>query len=83
MEGFEPIRTLADLQGEVGKEIGVSSWIEVDQSRIDVFADCTIDHQFIHVDPERARKTPFGGTIAHGSLRSPCFRPWSTRPGRA
>lgn len=68
MDGFEPIRTLEELKGEVGKEIGVSSWIDVDQSRIDVFADVTIDHQFIHVDPEKAKMTPFGGTIAHGFL---------------
>lgn len=53
----------------VGKEIGVSSWHLVDQKRIDVFADATEDHQFIHIDPERAaRETPFGTTIAHGFL---------------
>ncbi|MGB0507760.1 MAG: MaoC family dehydratase [Pikeienuella sp.] len=68
MEGFEAIRTLDELKADVGKELGVSRWIEVDQSRIDVFADCTIDHQFIHVDPEKAKMTPFGGTIAHGFL---------------
>ena len=55
--------------GLVGQEIGVSSWHVVDQQRIDVFADATEDHQFIHVDAERAkRETPFGGTIAHGFL---------------
>lgn len=55
--------------GMVGKEIGVSSWHMVDQKRIDVFADATEDHQFIHIDPERAaRETPFGATIAHGFL---------------
>jgi len=59
----------ADLPDLVGKEIGVSRWIEVDQKRIDVFADVTEDPQFIHIDPERAAKeTPFGGTIAHGFL---------------
>jgi acyl dehydratase len=68
MDGFEPIRTLDELKAMVGQEIGVSSWIDVDQSRIDVFADVTIDHQFIHVDPEKAKMTPFGGTIAHGFL---------------
>ena len=68
MDGFEPLRTLEELNAIVGTEIGVSRWIEVDQSRIDVFADCTIDHQFIHVDPEKAKMTPFGGTIAHGFL---------------
>lgn len=55
--------------GRVGTEIGLSSWHLVDQKRIDVFADATEDHQFIHVDPERAaRETPFGTTIAHGFL---------------
>lgn len=53
----------------VGKEIGVSPWHLIDQTRIDTFADVTEDHQFIHVDPERAaRETPFGTTIAHGFL---------------
>ena len=53
----------------VGQEIGVSSWYPVDQKRIDAFADITQDHQFIHVDPERAKKeTAFGTTIAHGFL---------------
>ena len=56
------------LQGLIGQEVGVSRWIEVTQARIDAFADCTEDHQFIHVDPEAARATPFGGTIAHGFL---------------
>lgn len=51
-----------------GKDLGASDWIEVDQARIDKFADVTGDHQFIHVDPERARQTPFGTTIAHGYL---------------
>ncbi len=53
----------------IGKEVGLSGWHMVDQKRIDVFADATEDHQFIHVDPERAaRETPFGTTIAHGFL---------------
>jgi acyl dehydratase len=53
----------------VGTEVGVSSWHLVDQKRIDAFADITEDHQFIHVDPERAmRETPFGTTVAHGFL---------------
>jgi len=53
----------------VGKEIGLSAWHTVDQSRIDAFADVTEDHQFIHIDPERAaRETPFGATVAHGFL---------------
>lgn len=53
----------------VGTEIGVSAWHTVDQARIDAFADVTEDHQFIHIDPERAaRETPFGATVAHGFL---------------
>lgn len=56
------------LQSLIGQEVGVSRWIEVDQARIDAFARVTEDEQFIHVDPERARATPFGGTIAHGFL---------------
>ena len=52
-----------------GREIGVSNWITVDQARIDAFADCTGDRQWIHLDVERARReSPFGGTIAHGYL---------------
>ena len=53
---------------EVGAEFGPSSWIEVPQEKIQAFADATGDQQFIHVDPERAAQTPFGGTIAHGYL---------------
>jgi acyl dehydratase len=61
--------TLEQLQKSVGTEIGVSPWREVTQHMIDLFADATDDHQFIHCDPERAaRETPFGGTIAHGFL---------------
>ena len=52
----------------VGEEVGVSSWLIVDQPRIDAFADATEDRQFIHVDPAAAAQTPFGGTIAHGFL---------------
>ncbi|TCT00515.1 MaoC family dehydratase [Aquabacter spiritensis] len=55
-------------QAGLGREIGVSRWIEIDQSRIDRFADCTGDRQYIHVDPARARRGPFGTTIAHGFL---------------
>lgn len=57
-----------DLQSLIGTEVGVSRWIEVDQARIDAFARITEDEQFIHVDPEAAKATPFGGTIAHGFL---------------
>ncbi len=61
--------TMAQLHSAVGSEIGVSSWITLDQARINAFADCTGDQQWIHVDPERAaRDAPFGGAIAHGFL---------------
>jgi acyl dehydratase len=55
-----------EVRSYVGKELGVSRWLEVTQEAIDEFADATGDHQWIHVDPERAKDTPFGGTIAHG-----------------
>lgn len=58
----------SDLQGLIGQEVGASRWFAVDQDRIDAFARITEDEQFIHVDPEAARATPFGGTIAHGFL---------------
>lgn len=57
-----------DLAGLVGTETGVSDWIEIDQARINTFADVTEDHQFIHINEEAAKMTPFGGTIAHGFL---------------
>ncbi|MBR0956873.1 MaoC family dehydratase [Bradyrhizobium japonicum] len=63
-----PPITLEAYQAMVGKEIGVSSWHLIDQPRIDTYADVTEDHQFIHVDPERAKETAFGTTIAHGFL---------------
>ncbi len=59
---------LDDYRALVGTEVGVSDWVLVDQARIDAFAECTGDHQFIHVDPVAAAKTPFGTTIAHGYL---------------
>lgn len=59
---------LTDLQAWVGQCVGVSDWITVDQPRIDLFADATGDHQWIHTDAERAAKGPFGATIAHGFL---------------
>jgi acyl dehydratase len=60
---------MEELKSRIGREVGVSNWRPVTQAMIDGFADATDDHQFIHVDPERARKeTPFGGTIAHGYL---------------
>jgi len=58
----------ASLQDYVGKSMGESEWFKIDQDRINAFADSTLDHQFIHVDPEKAKHTPFGGTIAHGFL---------------
>ena len=61
--------SVADLARHVGEEMGVSSWVTLDQAKIQEFAHCTGDHQWIHVDPERAaRESPFGGTIAHGFL---------------
>jgi acyl dehydratase len=56
------------FQAAVGKEEGVGEWFTIDQARINQFADVTIDHQFIHVDPEAAKATPFGTTVAHGFL---------------
>src|SRR6478672_8611848 len=63
-----PLAALDDIRARVGQEIGVSSWLTVDQARIDAFAEATEDRQFIHVDPDAAASTPFGGTIAHGFL---------------
>jgi len=58
----------SDLPALVGTELGVSDWLLIDQGRVDAFADATLDHQFIHVDPDKAAMTPFGGTVAHGFL---------------
>jgi acyl dehydratase len=63
-----PIATLDEIRGRVGQEVGISSWLTVDQARIDAFAQATEDRQFIHIDPAAAAQTPFGGTIAHGFL---------------
>jgi len=60
------ITGLAELRQAEGEVLGTSDWHEVTQQDIDAFADATGDHQWIHVDPERAKETPFGGTIAHG-----------------
>ena len=57
-----------ELKTAVGNPLGVSEWLEIDQKRIDLFAEATGDHQWIHVDPERAKQGPFGTTIAHGYL---------------
>ena len=59
---------LAELEPLVGEHIADSDWIDVTQERIQLFADATGDHQWIHVDPERARQGPFGTTIAHGFM---------------
>ena len=63
-----PLVPVAQLQDYVGKELGRSEWLTIDQQRINQFAECTGDHQFIHVDPVKAKHTPFGSTIAHGFL---------------
>lgn len=76
-EGVERDRRVTDgkraidateLPGLVGTEVGLSDWIQIDQEMIDRFADATLDRQYIHVDPERAASSPYGGTIAHGLL---------------
>ena len=59
---------LAVLQEQIGKEEGPTDWLEITQEQVNQFADATHDHQFIHVDPERAKDTPFGGAVAHGFL---------------
>ena len=63
-----PITSVESIRARIGEEVGVSSWLTVDQDRIDAFAEATEDRQFIHVDPDAAAATPFGGTIAHGFL---------------
>ncbi|WP_330280223.1 MaoC family dehydratase [Streptomyces sp. NBC_00569] len=60
--------TVDELRAAVGEQLGFSDWVEIEQKRIDQFADATGDHQWIHVDPERAKDGPFGTTIAHGYL---------------
>jgi acyl dehydratase len=70
--------TFDDLPNHVGEHLGYSEWLTVDQKRIDTFADATDDHQWIHVDPERAKTGPFGGAIAHGYLTLSLLIPlWS------
>ena len=63
-----PVATLDQIRARIGEEVGVSSWLGIDQPRIDAFAEATEDRQFIHVDSAAAAQTPFGGTIAHGFL---------------
>src|SRR3954469_5048232 len=62
------INGIDELKKAVGDELGTSDWLEITQERVNTFADATGDHQWIHVDPERAKDGPFGGTIAHGYL---------------
>lgn len=70
--------TIAELPSLQGQDLGASSWLNVSQERINTFADATGDHQYIHIDPERAKDGPFGGTIAHGFLTLSLFIPlWS------
>lgn len=64
---FAPVNTAEALAG-IGRDLGHSDWITIDQDRINLFADATGDHQWLHVDPDRAAKGPFGSTIAHGFL---------------
>ncbi len=72
-----------DLQAKIGEVLGTSEWFLIDQDRINHFADCTQDHQFIHVNPDMAKMTPFGGTIAHGfltlSMLSPLMKSLDTK----
>jgi len=63
-----PPTTIPELQARIGTETGVSRWFDITQARIDAFAEITEDRQFIHIDPEKAKATPFGGTVAHGFL---------------
>jgi acyl dehydratase len=63
-----PVASLDEIRSRIGSEVGVSSWLTMDQERINEFADATEDRQFIHTDPEAAVRTPFGGTIGHGFL---------------
>ena len=63
-----PVASVDEIRGRIGTEVGVSGWLTIGQDRIDAFAEATEDRQFIHVDPEAAGRTPFGGTVAHGFL---------------
>jgi acyl dehydratase len=74
--------TLAGLNERVGQELGISDWVTIDQPRIDTFASCTGDHQWIHVDVERAkRESPFGSPIAHGYLTLAMVAPLAMQIG--
>ncbi len=67
------VLSLEKMKEQVGKELGVTDWLQMDQDRIDKFADCTMDHQWIHVDKEASKQGPFGQTIAHGYLTVSLF----------
>ena len=67
-QGAIAVQSRDEIRSRIGEEVGVSSWITLDQARIDGFAEATEDRQFIHVDPVNAAGTMFGGTIAHGFL---------------
>jgi acyl dehydratase len=71
------VTDIAGLPDAAGTHVGYTEWQEMTQERVDQFADATDDHQFIHVDPERAKQTPFGGTIAHGFLTLSLVAPTS------
>jgi acyl dehydratase len=68
MPDARTVKSVSELKELVGQEIGLGQWFVIDQERVNQFAELTGDHQYIHVDPERAAKTSFGGTIAHGYL---------------
>jgi acyl dehydratase len=68
MTSTRTVQTVDELKALVGQELGVGDWLETTQERVDRFADVTGDHQWIHVDVERAKASPLGGTIAHGFL---------------
>jgi len=70
---------LEEMQAKVGEGLGASDWFLIDQARIDAFAETTEDRQFIHVDPEAAKATPFGQTIAHGFLTVSMLAPMMAR----
>lgn len=73
--------TSSQLPSYVGKQIGISEWVMIDQERINQFADVTLDHQFIHIDEEKAAQTMFGGTIAHGFLTLSMLSRFATTGG--
>jgi acyl dehydratase len=67
-QALRGVESIDELRTLVGQELSVGAWVEITQERVNAFADITGDHYFIHVDPERARETPLGGTVAHGYL---------------